>query len=121
LSPDEREAKYGEAVENAVLPVRVRQVIAVADQEQAELRAEVERLESNLSTLLSDLTGGRLSKATYDVRAMVQAVEENRSRGPSSARPRVEPTSSVTSSGLAPSSPPRSTGSMRSRRPSDEV
>lgn len=38
--------------------------------------AEVERLENNLSALLCDLTGGRLSKTTYDVGTMAQAIEE---------------------------------------------
>jgi hypothetical protein len=38
--------------------------------------AEVGRLENNLSDLLCDLTGGRLSKTTYDVPTMAQAIED---------------------------------------------
>lgn len=38
--------------------------------------AEVSRLGDNLGDLLCELTGGRLSKTNYDVRTMVQAVEE---------------------------------------------
>jgi hypothetical protein len=51
--------------------------MALADEAQAELVAEVERLEGSLSTLLCDLTGGRLSKTNYDIRTMIQAVEEH--------------------------------------------
>ena len=40
-----------------------------------ELRAEVERLEDSLSALLCELTGGRLSKTTYDVPTMVREIE----------------------------------------------
>ena len=71
-------------------------VMAVADAEQESLRAEVEqakaqrkeaqdeakraqaevdRLERNQSGLLCELTGGNLSKTTYDVRTMVQEIE----------------------------------------------
>jgi hypothetical protein len=39
---DDRTQRYAEAVENAVLPVRVRQVMAVADTELADLRAELD-------------------------------------------------------------------------------
>ncbi|MGZ4519121.1 MAG: hypothetical protein ACXVXP_09440, partial [Mycobacteriaceae bacterium] len=49
--------------------------MAVADEERASLVAEVERLSSNLSDLLCELTGGRLSKTNYDVRTMVREVE----------------------------------------------
>lgn len=39
--------------------------------------AERDRLERNLSALLCELTGGRLSKTNYDVRTMVQEVEQH--------------------------------------------
>jgi hypothetical protein len=48
---------------------------APANSELAARDAEIERLSGNLSDLLCELTGGRLSKTTYEVRTMVQEVE----------------------------------------------
>jgi len=76
-------------VEAQVAPLRdevedyheqVRRLFAQRDEARAErdaAEAEVERLSSNLGDLLCDLTGGLLSKTNYDVRTMVQAVEQN--------------------------------------------
>ena len=46
------------------------------DAAKASVERERDEVAERLSALLCDLTGGRLSKPTYDVRTMVQAIEE---------------------------------------------
>ena len=59
-----------------------REAQGVGDRIAELLTAEAEREEiaGRLSALLCDLTGGRLSKPTYDVPTMVQEIEEHLTR-----------------------------------------
>jgi hypothetical protein len=54
MNDDVRTARYADAVDDAFPANRVAGVMAVADAEQAELRAEVERLRAGIRGLRAD-------------------------------------------------------------------
>lgn len=75
---DERAQRYAAAVENAVLPVRVRQVMAVAHAEQADL---LERLDDQgLTALYASEACAMWKERAEDAKAKVAAAAERLGR-----------------------------------------